>query len=295
MFKSGVLLALQVSMLTFSACPRDGPVCIQGLNPTPTVFQLEARPRGGSHRCTQPTLGMGLNYANPPWAILLSQVRMQNANLVLIAPVWKSQAWYPILLALLVDYPCLLPAQETTILQMHTITLPIRGHEVQLAVWPISGDLAKRDSFSKEATSLLMASWRSKSQSSYNSLFHKWECWCNERNRDPIHGPVTDVINFLAEQYEAGYSYRSLNSYRSAISSAHQKVDGHLVEQHPMVARVLKGAFNGRPPKLRYTSTWKVSQVVAWLDQQDNSRAKLLQRFHDFLHNKKHKPWSVNR
>ena len=182
MFKSGVLLALQVSMLTFSACPRDGPVCIQGLNPTPTVFQLEARPRGGSHRCTQPTLGMGLNYANPPWAILLSQVRMQNANLVLIAPVWKSQAWYPILLALLVDYPCLLPAQETTILQMHTITLPIRGHEVQLAVWPISGDLAKRDSFSKEATSLLMASWRSKSQSSYNSLFHKWECWCNELN-----------------------------------------------------------------------------------------------------------------
>ena len=129
---------------------------------------------------------------------------------------------------------------------------------------------------SKGATDLLMASWRSKSQSNYNSLFHKWECWCNERERNPISGPVTDVINFLAELYEAGYSYRSLNSYRSAISSTHEKVDDHLVGQHPLVTRVLKGAFNSKPPKPRYSSTWKVSQVVTWLNQQDNQHIPLL-------------------
>ena len=94
----------------------------------------------------------------------------------------------------------------------------------------------------------------------------------DERNSNPIQGPVTDVINFLAEMYEAGYSYRSLNSYSSAILSAHEKVDSHLVGQHPIVARILKGAFNSRPPKLRYTSAWRVSQVITWLDQQDNSR-----------------------
>ena len=87
---------------------------------------------------------------------------------------------------------------------------------------------------------------------------------------------MTDVINFLAELYEAGYSYRSLNSYRSAISSTHEKVDGQLVGQHPIVTRVLKGVFNSRPPKPRYTSTWKVSQVVTWLDQQDNLHIPLL-------------------
>ena len=131
---------------------------------------------------------------------------------------------------------------------------------------------------SKRATDLLMASWRSKSQSNYNSLFHKWECWCNEQKRNPVSGPVTDVINFLAELqvYEAGYSYCSLNSYRSAISSTHEKVDGHLVGQQPVVTRVLKGAFNSKPPKPRYSSTWKVSQVATWLNLQDNQHILLL-------------------
>ena len=94
----------------------------------------------------------GVNYANPPWAVLprvLTQVKIQRVSLILIAPVWKTQAWYPLLLSLLTDYPCLLPAEETTIIQIHTRPLPIRGQEVQLAVWPISGDHAKTDSFLK--------------------------------------------------------------------------------------------------------------------------------------------------
>ena len=41
-------------------------------------------------------------------------------------------------------------------------------------------------SLSREATKLLMSSWCKKSQSSYNSLFHKWECWCAKRDRNPI-------------------------------------------------------------------------------------------------------------
>ena len=121
-----------------------------------------------------------------------------------------------------------------------------------------------------------MGSWRKKSQTSYNSLFHKWECWCNQRNRNPIYGPIADVINFLAELFEAGYSYRSLNAYRSAISSIHEKVDDHLVGQHPMITRILKGVYNSRPPKPRYTTTWNVSQVVTWLDSRKNSEIPLL-------------------
>ena len=92
----------------------------------------------------------GNNYANPPWAVIshvLAQVKMQEVSLVLIAPVWKSQVWYPVLLSLVVDCPCLLPASRSTILQLHTVPPPVWGHEVQLAVWPISGDPARRDSF----------------------------------------------------------------------------------------------------------------------------------------------------
>ena len=57
-----------------------------------------------------------------------------------------------------------------------------------------------------------------------------------ERNRDPIRGPIADVLNYLAELFEQGYQYRSLNSYRPAISSVHEKVDGVEVGKHPLVA-----------------------------------------------------------
>lgn len=42
-------------------------------------------------------------YANPPWSLVgrvLAQVRQQKANLILVAPVWKTQTWYPALLGL---------------------------------------------------------------------------------------------------------------------------------------------------------------------------------------------------
>ena len=71
------------------------------------------------------------------------------------------------------------------------------------------------------------------------------------------------MVNFLAYLYREGYQYRSLNSYRSAILSVHERIDGYSVGQHPLVTRVMKGVFNDRPPLPRYTSTWNVQSVLA--------------------------------
>jgi len=118
---------------------------------------------------------------------------------------------------------------------------------------------------SEEASNLLLASWREKSSKSYDSLFNKWVGWCNKRNTDPISGPVSEVVNFLTDLFEQGYQYRSLNSYRSAISSTHDLVDGVSIGQHPLVTRLLKGAFNQRPPLPRYSDTWKVDTVTDYI------------------------------
>ena len=83
-----------------------------------------------------------------------------------------------------------------------------------------------------------------------------------ERSRDPTKGPIADVVNLLAELFHQDYQYCSLNAYRSAISSVHEKVDGEPVGQHPLVSQVLKGAFNERPPRPRYHSTWEVNLVL---------------------------------
>ena len=71
-------------------------------------------------------------------------------------------------------------------------------------------------------------------------------------------------MNFLASLFEQGYQYQSVNSYRSAISSVHEKVDGEEVGKHPLVSRMMKGIFNERPPWSKYGSVWKVEVVFSW-------------------------------
>jgi len=84
-------------------------------------------------------------------------------------------------------------------------------------------------------------------------------------------------LNFLAELFEQGYQYRSLNSYRSAISAVHEKIDGLEVGKHPLVARMLKGAFNERPPRPKYESIWKVDQVLTMFENNGHSTSLSLQ------------------
>ena len=56
-----------------------------------------------------------------------------------------------------------------------------------------------------------------------------------------------------------------LNVARSSISSAHPKINGHPVGQHPVVVQLLKGMLKMRPPKPRYTHTWDVHLVTKYL------------------------------
>ena len=118
---------------------------------------------------------------------------------------------------------------------------------------------------SEEATHLMLKLWRIKTNKSYDSLFTKWERWCSEQGSDPISGPVTEVVNFMAYSYREGYQYSSINSYRSLISLVHDRINGNTVGQHPMITRLVKGVFHARPPLPRYTHTWDVQTVLDFL------------------------------
>ena len=111
----------------------------------------------------------------------------------------------------------------------------------------------------------MLNSWRSKTNKSYDSLFSKWNSWCTARGSDPISGPITEVLNFLANLYKEGYQYSSINSYCSDISLVHEKIDGYNIGQHPLVTRLIKEVFHVRPPLPRYTHTWSVQRVLDYL------------------------------
>jgi hypothetical protein len=129
------------------------------------------------------------------------------------------------------------------------------------------GYLRKRyrdQELSEEATTLMLKSWREKTNKSYDSLFSRWYSWCNKREADPFSGPVTNVVNFLAPLHQQGYQYNSINSYRSAISSVHEKIDGYNIGQHPTVTRLLR-VYSTTGHLYQDTSTWNVESVLMGL------------------------------
>ena len=66
-------------------------------------------------------------------------------TLVLVAPVWKSQPWYLILLEMLVHFPILLPHTENLIIPTHPEGVP--AVLPQLVAWLILGNVSKTKKF----------------------------------------------------------------------------------------------------------------------------------------------------
>ena len=218
-------------------------------------------------------------YANPPWCLLLptfAKIQREKAKVVLVAPIWKTQPWYP---QLLCGYPLLIPLQQDAVISPTQEEFIMPEGVPRLAAWPLSGIKADQEGFLKE----LHVYWsphggaRPNQHNNYDSLFKRWNNWCQERGRDPIRGPVADILNFLAELFEQGFQYRLLNAYRSAISSVHEKIDGIQVGKHPIVSRMLKGVFNERPPRPKYESVWKVDQVLTMFREDGGSASLSLQ------------------
>ena len=73
---------------------------------------------------------------------------------------------------------------------------------LELIVWPISGNpLRYKDSFRGFTPPPILLENKDQVELLYNSLFAKLADWYQQWDRDPITGPIKDVINFLAELY----------------------------------------------------------------------------------------------
>ena len=95
------------------------------------------------------------------------------------------------------------------------------------------------------ATSKLIAhSWRHGTRTAYNSAWRKWSGWCGERKASPFQAPVALVADYLAELFQEGKQFSTINGARSAIAALHVHVEGRSVGQQPMVKRVMAGVFN---------------------------------------------------
>ncbi|KAJ1087458.1 hypothetical protein NDU88_000629 [Pleurodeles waltl] len=118
-----------------------------------------------------------LGYAFPPFNMIprvLSQVRRQRVGIALVTPLWRAQAWFPLALELLCDFPLLIPHQLNLLLDPLGNPHPLMlSGQLQLVAWKLSGDNGFCQVFQNKLQSL---------SSRHGPLVHT--------NDMPLHGSV---------------------------------------------------------------------------------------------------------
>ena len=117
---------------------------------------------------------------------------------------------------------------------------------------------------SQSATKLLLASWRGGTKKQYD-VYIKRSKFCTERQANRFLPLFVDVLDFLTELYEKGSTYSAINTARSALSSFVLLEDGSSAGKNPLISRLLKGVFQSRAQKPKYTEVWDVQNVLSYL------------------------------
>lgn len=93
-------------------------------------------------------------YLFPPFTLIsrcLNKIKEEQASGVLVAPLWPSQVWFPLLLRSLVNIPVLLPQTQDILRgpdgRNHPMSL--QGH-LPLVAWPVSGNPSDLRDFQME-------------------------------------------------------------------------------------------------------------------------------------------------
>ena len=97
--------------------------------------------------------GRNLTYAFPPFSLIgrcLEKVKNSQATVTLIAPIWTTQPWYPVLLGMLTSNPRRIEMQRDTLThpsgEVHPLIL---NQTLHLAAWKITGNRKLQISYQK--------------------------------------------------------------------------------------------------------------------------------------------------
>ena len=108
---------------------------------------------------------------------------------------------------------------------------------------------------------IMSAARRSSSDRQYKVFYTKFQKYCKDKSLDPLQISLAEGLGFLTSLHEAGLSYSSINTARSALSLI-LRFDNIAFGVHPDVVQFMKGLNNLKPPVPKYSQVWDLDQVL---------------------------------
>ena len=119
---------------------------------------------------------------------------------------------------------------------------------------------------SEMANRMIAASWRTSTERTYGTYWRKWLRWTTDNNLPALSSALENVLDFLASLMTAGLSWQYISGARSTLSSTLPPVEGFKIGDHPTVCRLVKGAFELKPPIKPLAPQWSVNRVLRHLE-----------------------------
>lgn len=167
------------------------------------------------------TLSWGGYYFYPfsPFSIILRTLRnivLDEAEGILVVPLWRSQPWFRLFQELLTSQPVILHPDT------NLLSSPFR--RVHLSFYPGYGEIVQKSfqvkGYPDESIETSMQSLSKSTFTQYNSSFKLWLSFCQLEKIDPFEGGVKDVLNFFNQGLNnKSIKYGTFNQHRSVMLS----------------------------------------------------------------------------
>ena len=142
-------------------------------------------------------------YMFPPFPLLNKVIQKlrstQEAEVILIAPWWPKQSWFPHLLRLCVDHPLCFPYRRDLLPQQDQKYVS-DGKSYHLHAWRLSCDTIKQQAF-HEVSRLAAAPRRPSTNRMYDDLWLRFACWAAGQGFNPFDPRAAQIASFFAYSF----------------------------------------------------------------------------------------------
>ena len=262
---------------------RNRPVCFSPIRPASPVYQLASGPRGSTRRCVDNGLGtlQGSRLSTfqsdsscPKQSVLgqsghhISGTNLGSTTMVATTTEPPDRISSPI--SNILQTPPEGPRRPSE----NSSNVPHATLSRVLCLWGQYQAMRIPDN----VTEILLSASCQSTRKTYQSAWRRWSGCCVMRKIDPLSAPLTDILLYLTKYFNSGAAYHSVNVARSAISTSHAKLNDLPEGQNPLVIQLVRGMFNNRPPKPRYSHTGEVSLMTTHLASLGSNRSLSLKQ-----------------
>ena len=204
-----------------------------------------------------------LFYTFSPFSILAQVIQkrqLEQSAGILVFPDWPTQPWHPVVQRLLQAPPVKLPCTSLA-QQARGSSSPDREEALASSSQQDLRKSFRQSGLNKDATDLLIKSWRPNSAKSYDSYIR---CWEHFVNKNKIKNTSHRRSKFLGRTVQ-NRGHNTVNLARSAVSTYLNRSGNYQVGTHPVICRLVKAnLLCPDMQRLGMLILWLITWQVGW-------------------------------